>query len=655
MAPAAGAGGGDVTELSFKGKEFVFNHHLAVPFRPLEPQADKGIGPVRLDGNLIVHGDNLHALKALLPMYAGKVDCIFIDPPYNTGNEGWSYNDNVNSPMIKEWLAANPIGIDDGLRHDKWCAMMWPRLRLLHELLSENGAMFVSIDDNELSALIRLLSDIFSREPTAVIPVVNNLKGRNDKKNFARAHEYVVVFDKGNFVARGLPLTEEQLKEYKHTDDRGEKYALRDLRKRGGADTRELRPKLFYPIYFNAESGAASLERQSSSDVEVLPLKKDGTEGCWRWGKKKVGANLGIIEHRSGNGAPGASYRVYLNPDAQLGAPSSDDEDEIEDIDEGDEDEGEAAERTSKSKSFWTGPELSTDGANKVLKAIMSGTGMKFDYPKPVPLIERILAIGADRDSLILDSFAGSGTTAHAVLEANKRDGGTRRFILVEMEDYADTLTAERVRRVINGYDFTGTQKAELLRERLNWRALQNAEELVQKVETIERLEGDRFDKVTKTVKDGELIVTGETRVEERAEGLGGEFTYCTLGAPVELDRVLSGETLPAWDALGGVLFHMAASSAFDPAQADEDSGYLGASDAWHVWLIYRPDLDWLKSPEAALTLTRAQEIAAAKTDGRRHLVFAAARFVSSKMLAEHGLPVEFASLPYALYRVDRS
>src|SRR5205085_10218294 len=110
------------------------NHHLAIPFRPLVPDAKKGIGPVALKGNLMIHGDNLHALKALLPLYASKVDCVFIDPPYNTGNEGWSYNDNVNSPMIKEWLSSNPIGIEDGLRHDKWCAMMWPRLRLLHEL-----------------------------------------------------------------------------------------------------------------------------------------------------------------------------------------------------------------------------------------------------------------------------------------------------------------------------------------------------------------------------------------------------------------------------------------------------------------------------------------------------------------------------------------
>jgi adenine-specific DNA-methyltransferase len=157
-----------VPELNFKGKEFVYNHHLTVPFRPLEIHADKsvlgGIGEPSLDGNLIIHGDNLHALKSLLPMYAGKVDCIFIDPPYNTGNEGWAYNDNVNSPMIREWLDANPIGIEDGLRHDKWACMMWPRLKLLHELMAENGSLWVTIDDNEDLRLRQILDEIFGDE-----------------------------------------------------------------------------------------------------------------------------------------------------------------------------------------------------------------------------------------------------------------------------------------------------------------------------------------------------------------------------------------------------------------------------------------------------------------------------------------------------------
>lgn len=639
-----------MTELVFKGKEFVWNHHLAVPFRPLVMQPEKGIGEPRLDGNLIVQGDNLHALKALLPMYAGNVDCIFIDPPYNTGNEGWCYNDNVNAPMIKEWLNSNPIGVDDGLRHDKWCAMMWPRLRLLHELLSDKGAIFISIDDNELENLVAMLREIFSRDPTAIIPVVSNMKGRNDKKNFARAHEYLVVFDKGGFLARGLPLTDEQLKEYKHEDRRGEKYALRDLRKRGGADTRELRPKMFFPIYFSLSDGSASLERRNADDVEVFPIKKDGSEGCWRWGKDKVEANISILHLRTGGAVPGASYRIYLNQNAQLGDISTD----VDEVGAENDDEADTDERTSKSKSFWWGPELSTDGANKLLKSIMAGSGHVFDFPKPVQLVERILSIGADNDSLILDSFAGSGTTAHAVLEANKRDGGNRRFILVEMEDYADRLTAERVRRVITGYSFTGTQRTELLRERLNWRAIERAGDLVHRVQGIENLHGYEFDRIKKEVKDGELVVTGEKAVAERAEGLGGSFTYCTLGEPVELDRILTGADLPTFDALPGVLFHMATAQPLDPAQMDERRFYVGQAGGAHVSLIYRPDLDWLKSPEAALSLSLARRVAEAHP-GDRHLVFAPARHVSQRMLDAEGLPVEFVPLPFALYRVERT
>lgn len=222
------------------------------------------------------------------------------------------------------------------------------------------------------------------------------------------------------------------------------------------------------------------------------------------------------------------------------------------------------------------------------------------------------------------------------------------------MEEYADSLTAERVRRVINGYDFEGTQRTEMLRERLNWRALSNAGELAHKVEGIENLHGHDYNRIKKEVKDGELIVTGEKTVAERAEGLGGTFTYCTLGDPVELDKVLSGETLPPYAGLGAALFHMATNHALDPAAVREDDFYLGAMEGQHVWLIYKPDLDWLKSPEAALTLARAKAFAASDPD-KRHLVFAPARFVSQKMLAEQNIPVEFVPLPFALYRIDRS
>ncbi len=184
-----------MTELNFKGKDFVHNHHLSVPFHPLEPQPDKGIGEVALDGSLIIEGDNLKALKSLIPTHAGRVNCVYIDPPYNTGNEKWCYNDKVNSPMIKEWFSENPVDSDDGLRHDKWCAMMWPRLRLLHELLAEDGVIFVSIDDNEHHHLRMLMDDIFGTE-NFVGSFVWEGTGKNDARFISVGHDYVVTYAK---------------------------------------------------------------------------------------------------------------------------------------------------------------------------------------------------------------------------------------------------------------------------------------------------------------------------------------------------------------------------------------------------------------------------------------------------------------------------
>ena len=295
----------------------------------------------------------------------------------------------------------------------------------------------------------------------------------------------------------------------------------------------------------------------------------------------------------------------------------------------------------------------STRNAGAELKGIFDGQ-KAFDTPKPKALVRRIIELATQKNDLILDSFAGSGTTAHAVLEANKVDGGRRRFILVEMEGYADCLTAERVRRVINGYTFTGTQRTELMRTKITWSKLKNSRKLTEAVEAIDNLHGHEHDRIRPGVKNGELIVTGEKQAVERAEGLGGSFTYCTLGDPVELDKLLSGETLPPYEGIGAALFHMATNRALDPATVREADCYLGEANGQHVWLIYKPDLDWLKSSDAALTLVRAKSFAAVAQD-KRHLVFAPARYVSQKMLAEQNIPVEFVPLPFALYRIDRS
>jgi len=184
-------------ELSFKGKEFVYNHHLSVPFRPLEPHAKNSLGKSDLSGNLIIHGDNLHALKALLPSYAGAVDCVYIDPPYNTGEQTWEYNDSVNSPMMQQWLKENPVNHEDMLRHDKWACMMYPRLVLLHNLLKDGGVIFVSINDIEAPILRMIMDEIFNE--TFVCQFVWKSRQNKDNRNISGVsvdHEYVLGYGK---------------------------------------------------------------------------------------------------------------------------------------------------------------------------------------------------------------------------------------------------------------------------------------------------------------------------------------------------------------------------------------------------------------------------------------------------------------------------
>ena len=300
-------------------------------------------------------------------------------------------------------------------------------------------------------------------------------------------------------------------------------------------------------------------------------------------------------------------------------------------------------------------PIFTRNGTDALERIMGSRDGSRdLDFPKPPEIVQFVIEQHPSSNAIVLDSFAGSGTTAEAVLETNRRDGGNRRFILVEMEDYADRLTAERGRRVINGYAFTGTQRTELMREKITWSKLRKAGNLIEKIEEIKNLYGHEYDRIKKQVKNGELIVTGEKSVDEWAEGLGGSFTYCTLGKPVELDQLLSGENLPPWEQLGAILFNMATNRALDSAKLREADFYLGEADGQHVWLIYKADLDWLKSPDAALTLTRAKEFAVIAPEDR-HLVFAAARYVSQKMLVDQNVPVEFVPLPFALYRIDRS
>jgi len=416
--------------LEWIGKEKVINHHQDVPFRVLERkysydengQHDEDNG----SENMIIRGDNLEALKALLPKYEGRVKCIYIDPPYNTGNEGWVYNDNVNDPKIKKWLG-EVVGKEgeDLSRHDKWLCMMYPRLRLLQKLLSQDGVIFISVDVNEKFNLKLLCDEIFgSNMFIADIAVINNLKGRSDDKYIATAHESLLIYQKGDFVTNGVAVPEEYETEYKLSDING-RYRLQGLRKRGAGAKREDRPNMYYPFYYDEDSNLLSLEPTNENCVAILPHLSDGSDGRWRWGKDTAQQRINelIAQKVKGRDEYDVFQKDYLPDDGS---------------------------KRIKPKSFWMGTEFSAESGTLEIKAIL-GKGI-FDTPKPTGIIEYCMEQAMRSDSIILDSFAGSGTTAHAVLNMNKADGGNRKFILIEMMDYADSITAERVKRVINGY-----------------------------------------------------------------------------------------------------------------------------------------------------------------------------------------------------------
>ncbi len=301
-----------------------------------------------------------------------------------------------------------------------------------------------------------------------------------------------------------------------------------------------------------------------------------------------------------------------------------------------------------------------------------------FITPKPVALIQRIVSLATKKSSVVLDSFAGAGTTAHAVHAQNKKDGGNRKFILVECEDYADKLTAERVRRVARGYKFEGTQREELMREPITLTALKKAGQLLEKADSFDLLDKHRFDRIAKSVEDGALVVTGEKKITEKVEGLGGSFTFCTLGEEMGMDRLLAGNKLPSFDALAKYVFYTATgrtleevpgSSRRESAQTSsrssatknkkseptdvgcyEDTGFIAETDFHRVHLFYKPEKKWLASNEAALTEQLVEKMLASNKEKKRLLVFAAAKFMSQKELTRLG--VEFCQLPYAIHRI---
>lgn len=393
--------------------------------------------------NLIIEGDNLEALKLLQKSYFGKVKMIYIDPPYNTGGE-FIYPDNYREGLQEYLRYSGQVDADgyklstnteaEGRFHSRWLSMMYPRLFVARNLLRDDGVIFVSIDDNEGNNLRALMNEVFGEENfISCFTIVNNMKGRSDDKFVAKAHEYLLCYQRGNFQTYGIELPESYLEEYDKIETDGRRYRLLGLRKRGSNSRRQDRPNMYYPFYYDTDSKSLSLDKSSDSQVEILPKLSDGEDGCWRWGNSTARERIDELEVKKVTSRD--EYDVFQK-------------DYLTDSD--------GNQRRPKPKSVWLGSEFSSDSGTLAYKEL--GLGKSFTNPKPVDLVKQCITQSTIENDIILDFFAGSGTSAHAVMELNKEDGGNRKFILVQLPEKTEIteyptiahITRERVRRVIN-------------------------------------------------------------------------------------------------------------------------------------------------------------------------------------------------------------
>ena len=431
--------------LNWIGKEAVEMHHKHVPFRLLEPVEELSCGD-KDSGNLIVQGDNLLALKALLPRFAGEVKCIYIDPPYNTGQDdrneegkrtGWVYNDNVDSPEIREWLG-KVVGAEaeDLSRHDKWLCMIYPRIRLLKSFLKPDGIIFVSIDDNEVASLRYVMDEIFGANNRIGTIIWKNATDNNPTQ-IASEHEYILCYarDKKKIASEWKSINLEIKNKLLEVGDTFVKD-FPDQAKRQAAYTkwyRENKSQLWpFEDYKFIDNGGIYTGMRS-----VHNPGKDGYRYDVLHPKTGKACQLPLMGYRF----PEETMNALINEGRII---FGEDEKKLVEL------KVYAKDYRSKLSSLF---ELDGRGGTNEIKAIFPEDKRPFDFPKPTELIEELLSFTTSGNDIVLDSFGGSGTTANAVLKLNKADGGKRSFVLAEMKpSIASQITAERVRRVIQGY-----------------------------------------------------------------------------------------------------------------------------------------------------------------------------------------------------------
>lgn len=527
--------------LQFKGKNIIWNHHLSVPYHTLEEVSKLHFQPQKANGNLIIEGDNLLALKALLPMYAGKVKVVCIDPPYNTGNEGWAYNDKVNSPLIKDWLNKE-VGKDDLTRHDKWLCMMTPRLKLLRELLADDGVIFIHIDDNEVHHLRMAMDEVFGVDNFVADFIWNHRKSSQNDIDVSLSHNYTLCFAKDRSKFKLNPMGIDESKFSNPDDDpRGDWVA-------DPMDAPGIRENLSYKIV--------------NPNTKKFFLPPEGRH--WRFTKEKFEEALNgnrIVFGKTGKSKP--QYKRFKY---------------------------EALERGTNTFTIWDDIGTATE-ATKELMDIFNGEKI-FETPKPVSLLYRIIQLSTEKDSIILDSFSGSGTTGHAVLDLNKEDGGNRKFILVQMteatkdepdKNICKDITRERIKRAIEKY------------------------------------------------------------------GYDSGFKYLHVGQPLDAETLLEGN-LPEYKVFAKYIYYLCTGENLkEENKISEKRFFVGNFGKQAVYLIYKKDFE--KLTRMALNLEIAEKIIAEQPDKKR-IVYAPACFLDEEYMEAN--QIEFVSIPYNLFQRNR-
>jgi len=540
--------------LNWIGKDNVVTYHSKVPFRTLnltygytaEHRREEGLSSE--SGNMIVYGDNLLSLKALLPRLEGQVKCIYNDPPYNTG-EKWKYPDDCNDPRTKAWINqwVGKQG-EDLCRHDKWLCMMYPRLVLMRRMLRPDGVIFISCDDNEQAALRLMMNEIFGEDCfVANIIWEKTYSPRNDKDGIPTATDHIIAYSRRpHWNPFRLERTEGMNARYGNPDNdidywaSGDACAADAVAHQGMvyAIQHPFTGELLYPYVqshwrleqndiLNIMNGWCEYELRDLNDAEerarICGITADEVRsnvmGIVLKNDIETSRNKALAIYERGQwpilyftdgGKGGMRKKTYLgNVEGRL------------------------------ITNLWPFSEVdSTDGAKKELREIFEGA-VPFDTPKPTLLIDRILDIAVEPGDIVMDCFAGSGTTAHSVLKANAKDGGDRKFILLEQHEDIIKTTQERVQKAISGYNFVGKKTERIYEKKLTAQTLKRVAEHYADAKNIfeEAKASDSYTTVHQpTVKDSCMIVEADTQYDGHRDGLGGSFDFMELGASIFKD-----------------------------------------------------------------------------------------------------------------------